>query len=76
MIDLSKIEKALHLDELEKIRVELLGKNGVITKEFKRMKEIPNEEKREFAKKLNETNTSLEFANIAKDVIQVIQKLK
>ena len=54
MIDLSKIEKALHLDELEKIRVELLGKNGVITKEFKRMKEIPNEEKREFAKKLNE----------------------
>ena len=54
MIDLSKIEKALHLDELEKIRVELLGKNGVITNEFKRMKEIPNEKKREFAKNLNE----------------------
>jgi phenylalanyl-tRNA synthetase alpha chain len=54
MIDLSKIEKALHLEELEKIRVELLGKNGIITKEFKRMKEIPNEEKKEFAKKLNE----------------------
>jgi phenylalanyl-tRNA synthetase alpha chain len=54
MIDLSKIEKALHLEELEKIRVELLGKNGIITKEFKRMKEIPNEEKKEFARKLNE----------------------
>jgi len=54
MIDLSKIEKALHLDELEKIRVELLGKNGIITKEFKRMKEIPNEQKKEFAKNLNE----------------------
>ncbi|NPA55789.1 MAG: phenylalanine--tRNA ligase subunit alpha [Epsilonproteobacteria bacterium] len=54
MIDLSKIQKALHLDELEKIRVELLGKNGVITKEFKRMKEIPNEQKKEFAKNLNE----------------------
>ena len=54
MIDLSKIEKALHLDELEKIRVELLGKNGIITQEFKRMKEIPNEQKKEFAKNLNE----------------------
>jgi phenylalanyl-tRNA synthetase alpha chain len=54
MIDLSKIENALHLDELEKIRVELLGKNGIITNEFKRMKEIPNEQKREFAKNLNE----------------------
>ena len=54
MIDLSKIEKALHLEELEKIRVELLGKNGIITKEFKKIKEIPNEEKKEFAKKLNE----------------------
>ena len=39
MIDLSKIEQAIHLDELEKIRVELLGKNGIITKEFKKMKE-------------------------------------
>jgi phenylalanyl-tRNA synthetase alpha chain len=54
MIDLSKIKNALHLDELEKIRVELLGKNGIITNEFKRMKEIPNEKKREFAKNLNE----------------------
>ena len=54
MIDLSKIEEALHLDELEKVRIEFLGKNGIITKEFKRMKEIPNEQKREFAKNLNE----------------------
>ena len=54
MIDLSKIQKALHLEELEKIRIELLGKNGIITKEFKKMKEIPNDKKREFAKNLNE----------------------
>jgi len=54
MIDLSKIEKALHLDELEKIRVEFLGKNGIITKEFKRMKDIPNDQKKDFAKNLNE----------------------
>jgi phenylalanyl-tRNA synthetase alpha chain len=54
MIDLSKIEKALHLDELEKIRIEFLGKNGIITQQFKKMKDIPNEQKKEFAKNLNE----------------------
>jgi phenylalanyl-tRNA synthetase alpha chain len=54
MIDLSKIENALHLDELEKIRVELLGKNGIITNEFKKIKDIPAEKKKEFAKNLNE----------------------
>jgi len=31
---------------------------------------------KEFIKKLNETNTSFESANLAKDVIQLIQKLK
>ena len=54
MIDLSKIENSLNLDELEKIRVELLGKNGIITNEFKKIKDIPNEKKKEFAKNLNE----------------------
>ena len=57
-----------------------LFKNNKKTNSFKlvfQSKHTPLEiECKEFAKKLNETNTSLEFANIAKDVIQVIQKLK
>jgi predicted dehydrogenase len=57
-----------------------LYKNNKKTNSFKlvfQSKHTPLEiECKEFAKKLNETNTSLEFANIAKDVIQVIQKLK
>ena len=57
-----------------------LFKNNKKTNSFKlvfQSKHTPLEiECKEFVKKLNETNTSFEFANIAKDVIQVIQKLK
>ena len=48
------IENASSLDELETIRVDILGKKGSLTLEFAKMKEIPNEQKKEFAKKLNE----------------------
>ena len=57
-----------------------LFKNNKKTNSFKlvfQSKYTPLEiECKEFVKKLNETNISYEFANIAKDVIQVIQKLK
>jgi len=53
LIDLSKIKSANNLSELESIRVNLLGKNGSITQEFKKMKTIPNEEKKAFAQKIN-----------------------
>jgi len=51
---LDTIENASSLDELEAIRVDILGKKGTLTLEFAKMKDIPNEEKKEFAKKLNE----------------------
>ena len=57
-----------------------LYKNNKKTNSFKLVfesKYTPLEiECKEFVKKLNETNISFEFANLAKDVIQVIQKLK
>ena len=49
-----KIEDTQSLDQLEQLRVEILGKKGVLTLEFAKMKEIPNEEKKSFAKNLNE----------------------
>ena len=51
---LDTIENASSLDELEAIRVDILGKKGTLTLEFAKMKDIPNAEKKEFAKKLNE----------------------
>jgi phenylalanyl-tRNA synthetase alpha chain len=53
-VDLSEIKNALNLDELEKLRVKYLGKNGLITKEFKKLKNLSAEEKKKVAKELNE----------------------
>ncbi len=55
----SKIENASTLDELEKVRIELFGKKGVLAREFAKLKTIPNEEKKEFAKHLNELKAKL-----------------
>ena len=49
----SKIQNSTNLDELDKIRVELFGKKGLITAEFARLKEITPQEKKEFARNLN-----------------------
>ena len=54
MADLSEINKVLTLDELESLRVKLLGKNGLITQKFKELKNIAPEKKKEIAKELNE----------------------
>jgi len=50
---IDKIESADSLESLENLRVELLGKKGFLTKEFARLKDIPNEEKKAFAQNLN-----------------------
>jgi len=56
---LDKIKASLTLQELEDIRVELLGKKGVLTLEFAKMKTIPNEQKKEFAQNLNKQKASV-----------------
>ncbi len=53
-MDISDIKKASSIEELEKIRISLLGKNGIITKKFKELKNLSNEEKKKIAKELNE----------------------
>jgi phenylalanyl-tRNA synthetase alpha chain len=47
------IESADTLEVLEKARIEIFGKKGVLAAEFAKMKSVPNEEKKEFAKNLN-----------------------
>ncbi len=49
----AKINEANDLKALEAVRIEIFGKKGVLAAQFARMKEIPNEEKKEFAKNLN-----------------------
>jgi len=54
-----KILSATNLKELEEVRIELFGKKGYLAAEFAKMKDIPNEQKKEFAKNLNILKSSL-----------------
>jgi len=47
------IASAETLKGLEEVRIEIFGKKGVLASEFAKMKSVPNEEKKEFAKNLN-----------------------
>ncbi|HJE02844.1 Phenylalanine--tRNA ligase alpha subunit [Aliarcobacter thereius] len=56
---IEKINSSSTFEELENIRIDIFGKKGFLTLEFARMKEIPNEEKKEFAQNLNLQKESL-----------------
>ena len=51
---LEKIDKATSSEELEKVRIEILGKKGILATEFAKLKNLPPNQKREVAKELNE----------------------
>lgn len=51
---IEKIANATSLEELENLRIDTLGKKGILTLEFAKMKSVPNEEKKAFAENLNE----------------------
>jgi phenylalanyl-tRNA synthetase alpha chain len=54
-----KILSAKDLKSLEKIRIEIFGKKGFLAEKFSKLKDIPDSEKKEFAKNLNIEKTNL-----------------
>ncbi len=58
----TNIEKADTLDALEKVRVELFGKKGVLAAEFAKLKDVPGPEKKAFAENLNKQKAKLQAA--------------
>lgn len=56
----AKIEEVSSLDELEKIRVEIFGKKGLLAAEFAKLKEIPGPDKKAFAEGLNKQKALLQ----------------
>jgi len=54
-----KIDEAGTLESLEKTRVEIFGKKGVLAAEFAKMKDIPGPEKKAFAEGLNRLKAQL-----------------
>ena len=54
------ISTATNSQELEKIRVEILGRNGLLNDLFSKIKDIPNQDKKQYGQDLNELKTKLE----------------
>ena len=70
---IEKISNAASLEELENLRIDTLGKKGVLTLEFAKMKSVPNEEKKEFAENLNKQKTLITDAIESKK--EILEKL-
>lgn len=61
-----EILKATSLNELESVRLSLLGKKGVITEGFAKLKELSGDEKKAFAENLNKMRDELSALIAAK----------
>lgn len=77
---LNKIKNCKDLKELEELRVSVLGKKGILSKEFERLKSIPVEEKKEFAQSLNEQKeaytNAIEEKKVELEAISQMQQLE
>src|SRR3989339_2058609 len=54
-----EINSAKNLVELSKLEIKYLGRNGLINELLSKIKDIPNEEKREYGQKVNELKTEI-----------------
>ena len=73
---IEKINSSESLEQLEQLRVEILGKKGVLTLEFAKMKSVPNEEKKAFAQNLNTQKTQINEALETQKTILMAQELE
>jgi len=73
---IDKINESLSLEQLEQLRVDILGKKGVLTLEFTKMKTVPNDEKKAFAQNLNLQKTSINNALESQKTILMAQELE
>ena len=77
---IEKITNATSLEELENFRIDTLGKKGILTLEFAKMKSVPNEEKKAFAENLNKQKelitTALESKKIVLEKVALNEKLE
>ncbi|MCD4759094.1 MAG: phenylalanine--tRNA ligase subunit alpha [Arcobacteraceae bacterium] len=73
---IDKINNAVSLEELEHLRIDILGKKGILTLEFAKMKDIPNTEKKLFAQNLNNNKTAINNALESQKTILMAQELE
>jgi phenylalanyl-tRNA synthetase alpha chain len=73
---IEKINNSKSLEQLEQLRVDILGKKGILTLEFAKMKSVPNEEKKAFAQNLNTQKTQITGALDAQKTILMAKELE
>jgi len=71
---ISKIKGNLNLDQVNKIKTDLFGKNGLISSQFKRLGSIESSERKKFASDLNFAKDELQ--NLIGKKIQEIEAKK
>jgi len=57
---ISKLENDLSIDQINKIKTELFGKNGLISSKFKTIGSIPETDRKKFASDLNQVKDELQ----------------
>ena len=79
---IDKIKSSSKIEEIDTLRSELFGKNGLINLEFKKLGELPTE-KKSFAANINEVKQNLlDIYNkrsveiLDKDIIEKLKKKK
>lgn len=69
---IDKINSATSLSEIEEIRIEFLGKNGLISQQMKQLATLADEEKKKFGSQINEIKRRIEDSlNEKKEILQI-----
>ena len=71
---IENVSKANSLKEINEIKVNYLGKKGSVNELTSYLKELPNEEKKDFGKLLNDLKT--EISNLLEEKIKYYEELE
>ena len=71
---ISKLENDLSIDQINEIKTDLFGKNGLISSQFKNIGSIPNNDRKKFASDLNQIKDELQ--NLISNKINEIESKK
>jgi len=77
---LAKLNEKLSLSEINQMKTELFGKNGLVSSEFKKIGKIPEQERKKFASDLNIIKDELQELINSKineiEIFEINEKLK
>jgi phenylalanyl-tRNA synthetase alpha chain len=77
---LSKLSKDLDVNQINQIKTDLFGKNGLVSSQFKQLGKIAEDERKKFASELNDAKDELQNLIISKieeiEIKEINQKLE